>query len=383
MSTQFRQYVNFVQSILARIFNRKSYTFKPHLIFKHINLTSASLTMNQSTPLVSIISPTYNHEKFIADCIESVLALSYSNWEMIIIDDGSTDGTYNIALEYAKKDSRIKPFTQKNIGIFRLGESYNFALKQCKGDYIAILECDDIWLPEKLTLQVAALEANPECVLSWGKAYLTSIDLSYNYSLAPSVEIDHQLFFNNPKGIFLKEFIYKTVIPALTIVIRRKDLDAIGGFIQGFGLPLIDIPTTLELLMRGPFAYIDEPLGSWRIYPNQATKTYTGQMTTSYYALIQSIMQRFPELFASQGLTPEIMADHFRNRLVISYSRSGRYKLIRKDFKGARKDYIHSITHYGWTQPVWKLRSAVGIFFSFFRMDIEWLAKLIGNESYK
>jgi hypothetical protein len=106
-------------------------------------------------------------------------------------------------------------------------------------------------------------------------------------------------------------------------------------------------------------------------------------MTTSYYALIQSFMQRFPEAFKEHGLTNKVIDDHFRNRLVVSYSRSGRYKLIRKDFKGARRDYIHSITHYGFKQPVWKLRSAVGLFFSLFRMDIEWLAKLIGNESYK
>jgi glycosyltransferase involved in cell wall biosynthesis len=339
--------------------------------------------MKEQQPLVSIISPTYNHEKFVADCIGSVLAQTWSNWEMIIIDDGSTDSTYSTACNYAAKDNRIKVFTQKNIGIFRLVESYNFALSQCSGKYIAVLECDDVWFPQKLEIQIEDLEKKPGCILSWGKAYLSSIDLSYNYYLAPRNEKDADLFYNKPAGIFLKKFIYCTLIPALTIVIRRDSLLEIGGFIQGFGLPLVDIPTTLELLMRGEFTYIDQPLGRWRIYPNQVTKTYTGQMTTSYYALIQSFMQRFPEAFKEHGLTKEVIEDHFRNRLVIAYSRSGRYKLIRKDFSGARKDYIHSITHYGFKQPVWKLRSAVGLFFSFFRMDIEWLAKLIGNESYK
>ncbi len=334
-------------------------------------------------PLVSIISPAYNHERFIADCIESVLAQTWSNWEMIIIDDGSTDSTYSIACRYAATDTRIKAFTQKNIGIFRLGESYNFALGKSSGKYIAVLECDDVWFPEKLQLQVEDLEKKPSCVLSWGQAYLSAIDLSFDYYLAPRNDKDAGLFFNKPVGIFLKKFIYSTLIPALTIVIRRDVLLEIGGFIQGFNLPLVDIPTTLELLMRGEFTYIDKPLGRWRIYPNQVTKTYTGQMTTSYYLLIQSFMQRFPKAFLEHGLTKNVIEDHFRNRLVVSYSRSGRYKLIRKDFKGARRDYIHSITHYGFRQPVWKLRSAVGLFFSLFRMDIEWLAKLIGNESYK
>jgi glycosyltransferase involved in cell wall biosynthesis len=339
--------------------------------------------MNFPQPLVSIISPTYNHEKFISDCIESVLAQTYSNWEMIIIDDGSSDSTYSIACTFASKDNRIKPFTQKNIGIFRLGESYNFALKQCSGKYVAVLECDDVWMPEKLKIQIDDMEQKPHCILSWGQAYLSSIDLSYNYYLAPRNDKDADLFYNKPPGVFLRKFIYSTLIPALTIIIRRDVLLSIGGFIQGFNLPLVDIPTTLELLMLGEFTFIDKPLGRWRIYPNQVTKTYTGQMTTSYYALIQSFMKRFPEAFKEHGLTKEVIDDHFRNRLVVSYSRSGRYKLIRKDFKGARKDYLHSITHYGFAQPVWKLRSAVGMFFSFFRMDIEWLARFIGNESYK
>lgn len=216
-----------------------------------------------------------------------------------------------------------------------------------------------------------------------GKAYLSSIDLSYHYYLAPQNNKDLALFYNKPAGAFLKTFLYETVIPALTLVIRRDALIEIGGFIQKFNLPLVDIPTTLELLMRGEFIYIDQPLGSWRIYPYQVTKTYTGQMTTSYYAFIQSVMQRFPEIFEKHGLTKKVIDKLFSNKLVISYSRSGRYKLIRKDFKGARKDYLYSLTHFGFTQPVWKLRSVVGIFFSLFRMDVEWLAKLIGNDSYK
>ena len=339
--------------------------------------------MINENPLVSIISPTYNHEKHIADCIKSVLNQTYQNWEMIIIDDGSTDGTFAIAEEYAVNDHRIQAYTQKNIGIFRLGESYNFALSKCKGKYVAILECDDVWLPEKLSIQVEALEQNPNCILSWGKAYLSSADLSEDYYLAPKNTEDEPLFFNNPVGIFLKKFIYTTLIPALTIVIRKDALDSLGGFVQKYNLPLVDIPTTLELLLRGEFAFINQPLGHWRIYPTQVTKTYTGQMTSSYYLLIQEMMQTHSEIFAQHGLTKELIDNHFADKLVVSYSRSGRYKLIRKDFKGARKDYVYSITHFGLHQPIWKLRSIVGLLMSFLYSDVEWIAKLIGNTSYK
>jgi len=256
-------------------------------------------------------------------------------------------------------------------------------LSKCKGKYVAILECDDVWLPEKLTIQVEVLEQNTQCVLSWGKAYLSSVDLSENYYLAPKNTEDESLFFNKPVGSFLKKFIYTTLIPALTIVIRKDALDSLGGFVQKYNLPLVDIPTTLELLLKGEFIFINQPLGHWRIYPTQVTKTYTGQMTSSYYLLIQEMMQTHSEIFAQHGLTKELIDNHFANKLVVSYSRSGRYKLIRKDFKGARKDYVYSIIHFGLHQPIWKLRSIVGLLMSFFHSDVEWIAKLIGNTSYK
>jgi glycosyltransferase involved in cell wall biosynthesis len=91
-------------------------------------------------PLVSIITPTYNHQDYIAECIDSVIHQSYSNWEMIIIDDGSSDNTLSIARLFEKKNNRIKVYTQENIGIFRLAETYNKALGMAKGEYIAILE---------------------------------------------------------------------------------------------------------------------------------------------------------------------------------------------------------------------------------------------------
>jgi glycosyltransferase involved in cell wall biosynthesis len=301
---------------------------------------------------------------------------------MIIIDDGSSDSTFDIASRLAGEDRRIRAFTQKNVGIFRLGESYNFALGQCSGKYIAILECDDIWLPGKLQKQVEALEQNPHCVLSWGKAFLSAADLSYNYSLSPAGDGDTELFFNKPPGRFLEKFM-KTGIPALTVMIRRDALLETGGFRQGFGLPLVDMPTILELIMKGEFAYIAEPLGHWRIYPGQVTKTYTTQMTEGFYSLFLSVLEKHPEICSKQGLSRKSVDSYFQNRLVVSYSRSGRYKLIRKDFSGARKDYLYSLTHYGFKQPVWKLRSLTGIFFSFFRMDVEWLARLIGHDSYK
>lgn len=333
-------------------------------------------------PLVSIISPAYNHEKYITDCIKSVRAQSYQNWEMIIIDDGSTDSTYNLAASFASEDNRIKAFTQRNVGIFRLAESYNFALSKCSGKYIAILECDDIWLPEKLEMQVELMERNPSYVLSWGKAYISSADLSDNYSLSPPDDPDTDLYFNRPPGKFLRRLMMSG-IPALTVVIRKDALIETGGFLQGHGLPLVDMPTIAELIMKGEFGYVNIPLGHWRIYSTQVTKTYTADMTEGFYSLFLEILYKHPEICRQSNLTKKVIDNYFNNRRVISYSRSGRYKLIRKDFKGARKDYVKSIFSFGLREPLWKLRSLTGLIFSLFKMDVEWLAKLIGHDTYK
>lgn len=92
--------------------------------------------------LVSIITPLYNGEKYVSQTIESVLSQTYSNWEMIIINDGSKDKSKDIVEEYTKKDSRIKLFSQHNSGS---SAARNNALRRANGKYICFLDADDIW----------------------------------------------------------------------------------------------------------------------------------------------------------------------------------------------------------------------------------------------
>lgn len=341
--------------------------------------------MESNSPLVSVITPTYNHEKFIADCIQSVQAQTYQNWEMIIVDDGSTDNTYIKAMEYAKLDKRIHVFTQKNVGIFRLGETYNFALSQSCGKYAAILEGDDIWLPEKLSLQVEAMEKNPDAVLCWGKAYRTKVDLSQYFQLTPLDEnFNHNLFSNQPTGSVAKvTLLGNFFISALTLFMRRSALDEIGGYIQSHNLPLIDVPTTLHLSMKGPFVYVDKPLGAWRIYPFQVTKTYSVEMDEGFYKFSIDFFHKYTSYFQSIQVDEKKIYLRYKHAMIISHSRAGRYNLIRKQFSAARKNYIKSLFSYGLGEPLWKLRSAVGLFFSFFHSDVESLAQLMGKPNYK
>jgi glycosyltransferase involved in cell wall biosynthesis len=335
-------------------------------------------------PCVSIITPTYNHENYIADCIRSVQAQTFSDWEMILVDDGSIDMTLSVAQSFAKEDKRIKVFTQQNIGIFRLSETYNFALSHAKGKYIAILEGDDVWLPNKLALQLVALEKDDEIVLSFGQAYSSSSDLSENYTLTKFKGISENVLHNFPHFSATRALLFSNYIVALTVVIRKSVLDRIGGFKQCYNLPLVDLPTWIELSLYGKFSCIHEPLGRWRIYPNQITKTYTAEIHESFYLFAKDFYHNNLDIFSSSsGITSQHLKSHFYRRLVEAHSRSGRYKLIRKDFTGARQNYLKSIFCFGLHEPIWKLRSVVGYVFSLFRTDIETMARIVGRVSYK
>ncbi|MHB9056435.1 MAG: glycosyltransferase family 2 protein [Paludibacteraceae bacterium] len=314
-----------------------------------------------NSPLVSIITPTYNHENYISDCIESVQHQTYVNWEMIIIDDGSTDNTYSVALEYAANDNRIQVYTQENVGIFRLCESYNFALSKSKGEYITVLEGDDIWLSEKLELQVNALENDDNVVLAWGQAIAVSADLSRDLLIAPNKKYQEDIFNNTPVKSSLKELILSNFIPALTVFIRRSALEKTGGFIQSHNLPLIDMPTWQQLAFLGTFAYINQPLGKWRVSSIQVTKTYTVDMIWGVYQLALEIFSKNKEFFEKNGVTESKIHVHFKKRLIVNRCHAGNFKLNRNDYKGARNDFLMAIKSYGLYKMSWKVRACIGL----------------------
>jgi len=177
--------------------------------------------MNSS--LVSIITPTYNSEKFITETIQSVQKQSYTNWEMIIVDDCSSDTTASIASEISKNDSRIRFFQlEKNFGT---GVARDFALSKASGRYITFLDSDDLWKPSKLEKQIDFLSSKNlpftfsfyECIDEEGNAFDKKIE-------APRRLKYYQLFFcnfiGNLTGIYDSSFFGKIPISSIR---KRQD----------------------------------------------------------------------------------------------------------------------------------------------------------------
>ena len=112
--------------------------------------------MPEEMPLVSVVIPVYNGERYVAAAIESVLAQTYSNFELIVVDDCSQDASLEVIHQYMYQDHRINVIKNaKNLGV---AETRNIGIRASKGKYIALLDCDDLWKREKLTRQVSLLE---------------------------------------------------------------------------------------------------------------------------------------------------------------------------------------------------------------------------------
>jgi glycosyltransferase involved in cell wall biosynthesis len=119
---------------------------------------------------VSIVTCFLNAEKFLAEAVQSVLAQTYSNWELVLVDDGSSDGSTQMAQEYAVKfPGRIRRFEHEGHANRGAAASRNLGLTHCRGEFFAILDADDVWLPTKLERQVSVLQNNPTAGMVFGR----------------------------------------------------------------------------------------------------------------------------------------------------------------------------------------------------------------------
>ena len=273
---------------------------------------------------ISVITPTFNHEKFIAACIESVLKQTFKDWEMIIIDDGSSDGSREIIRQY--DDPRIIFIQKDHRGIDYLGENYNHALQISRGELILILEGDDYIPPHRLETQKSAFK-NDEVVLSHGK---------YAYVFNDRVVVYPNLFKieelkNRPIGSALKIFLQGfNPIGSQSVMIRKSALLDIGGFTQPKYLPLVDYPTWMKLALKGTFEYIPEVLGFWRRHPQSVTINRNEQIFKAFIQYCDDFVEIYDDELTRLGLFESI-----RNRGVIANLSLAWIKLSRESWAEA------------------------------------------------
>ncbi|AUW94367.1 hypothetical protein BXT84_10795 [Sulfobacillus thermotolerans] len=217
-------------------------------------------------PSVAILTATYNQEQYIRECIDSVLAQTYPYWHLFILNDGSTDATSQIAHEYATRDSRITVIDFEHEGMLTLAKRYNAALAQSNDDFVAILDGDDFWPPNKLQIQVGT-HSKSGVALSFGNV----LEIAGPHK-TEMFSADTRTFLKcaDPYTTLIPYLEAQFSVPAVSVMVRESSLDEIGGFHQPSYLPLCDYPTWLLLGTKG-MMYIDHILGYWRHNPNQTT----------------------------------------------------------------------------------------------------------------
>lgn len=204
----------------------------------------------KTEPLVSVITAMYNSEKYIAETIQSVLSQTYQNWEMLIVDDKSTDKSLAIAGEFAKSDARIKIFPlHKNHKL--PAEPRNVATDNAGGKYIAFLDSDDTWYPEKLATQIHQMEYNQWeiCFSGYMKKYEDNAG--------------KKKCINVPAAVSYYDMLKTNSIGNLTAVYNVEKLGKLKQANRFFE----DYIMWLQVLRKGFIAHgIQKPLATYRVH---------------------------------------------------------------------------------------------------------------------
>ncbi len=233
-------------------------------------------------PAVSVLVPAYNGQRYLARALDSALAQRFDDLEVVIVNDGSIDATEAIALAYrGAHPRRIVYLRQDNAG---LPAARNAALQVARGRYVALLDCDDVWLPEHLATLVPVLEASPRVALVHSN--ITRIDAEG----AVLGTLDDRWPAGSEADAFAELFLRRQHVACPTAVMRRAALDAVGWFDRRFtGLGCEDRDLWLRLALRYDVRYVDRVTALYRMHGGSMS-TQLEKMTRARKMLVDKYL---------------------------------------------------------------------------------------------
>ena len=241
-------------------------------------------------PLVSVVMPAYNAANYIKESIASVIEQSYTNWELIVVDDGSTDETAAIVKSYRSKDERIHYFFQEN---GRQGKAKNLAIKKSTGVYIAFLDADDLWTKSKLEIAIEEL-SNGDYSLFFSDCYIFEGDHPDEGLQLKVMGVSEDVY--QGKDAILS-FLNYNRIPNLTVVAKKKILVEAGVF-SGRRVAE-EYEMWLKLLANGAiFRSIATPLAFYRVHPQSITAA-DRHATFEVIEIIKQFGGKYPSYYLS------------------------------------------------------------------------------------
>jgi glycosyltransferase involved in cell wall biosynthesis len=230
-------------------------------------------------PRVSVIIPTYNRAHFIAEAIESVLAQSFRDFEIIVVDDGSTDNTRSVISSFP-----VRYMYQENQGPV-IARNRGIDLAQSK--YLVFLDSDDVFMGNALERGVKVLDRHPEVAFSYGQAYL--IDEEGHVFGLRKAKYKHSCT-QTGKDEIARFLVYGNQIPTCTAMVRRSCLDEVGWFDPAFSSGSEDFDLWVRLAKRYAVAYIAEPLAKYRVHcGGLGTGRELDEIEESHRCILESI----------------------------------------------------------------------------------------------
>ncbi len=266
-------------------------------------------------PKISVILPVYNGEKYLAEAIDSVVAQTFSDWELVIVNDGSTDDSQRVIDRYAKTHSRLRTFYQDNSG---QSSARNFGVQQSTADYVAFIDQDDRYWPTKLQKTISLLDRRPD----YGMVYsdFDLIDVKGRVFTAAALTSGRPPFppATHPKYSLLEFLRGDAFILPGAAVIRRELFLSIGGFdsrLSGYE----DDDLFLRIFLRARMYFIQQALLQWRVYGS--SYSYSARMDASRVIFFQKLVDTFSEV-ARENLYEDIVPNVIMPRICDTYVRA-------------------------------------------------------------
>lgn len=298
---------------------------------------------------VSVIIPSYNAEAFISETVDSALAQTYQDLEIIVVDDGSTDNTRRVLQQYG---DRIRYVYQRNSGV---SMARNTGIAIATGEYIALLDHDDVFLPEKLEEQVKILDADPDVALVYSDSYLVDFSGKLLGRMFDGVQ-PH-------RGRVLPELFLNNFIPCLTAVIRKQVLDKVGLF-----RPDLHIVEEYELFLRiaelYPVDFVHAPLAKYRVHETSFSNRDVELGCQESMAVAEECLERNPDLKHALGRKTE------QKRANLHYV-LGRACILKGKMEEARKQFARSLTGYPYHARSY-------LFWGLTFLPNEWAGRVVG-----
>ncbi len=286
------------------------------------NLTTKLPGSSITSPTVSVIMNCLNCSEYLPEAIDSVFAQTYTNWEIVFWDNASTDNSAEIAKSYGGK---LRYFRSDKT--YPLGEARNLAIEQARGRRIAFLDCDDIWLPEKLEKHLKLLEKKPQVALVFSDCYIIN---SAGNILKRSFDRSRPY-----RGRIFSELFIENFIPLLTVVIRKKVFEKMKGFDPRFRIAQ-DWDLFLRLAESFEIDFIDLPLAKYRTHQANFSKNVDVAMH-EVLEIVDYWLNKRPELKIT-------LRKKLKEKITAIHCRLGYFHLRNNQMNKARREFSKALS---------------------------------------